>query len=221
MTTEQYYYLSAITMIISAALALFGLIFACIQLWQIRKNRQKQFDQLRREKTVEMVIHYVNSINRETKITEKIVSKFNDDQCLDLYTFNSFPIDEQIKDKICEICPYKQTCDKTKDIIKCKGDDGKYYIKDDILYFLREKVITHLNNLESVLLSWQLGIVEKSVIEEQFIFLDKKREKERALEVFRSIAGGGQSYPAIERFYQHLNKLRNEQAERSLKNVLK
>lgn len=215
MSNEQYQMLTSV-------LTLVGLLFACVQLWQIRSNRKKQFDQARREKTVEMVIHYVKSVSRETKISETIVSKFTDEQCLDLYNLNPFPVNESIKRRICEICPYKESCNKKIAEKKiCQGSDGKFYVKDDILYFLRDQAITRLNNLEIVLLAWQLGIVEQEIIEEQFLFLDKKREKERALEVFRSIAGGGQSYPAIERFYQNLDKRKLDKAKKALKKVIK
>ena len=79
-----------------------------------------------------------------------------------------------------------------------------YIIKDEVAYVLRSLAINYLNTLECVLLSWQLGVVDQSVIEEQFRFLNKKREREKAMGIFRVIAGSGQSYPAIEKFYQHL-----------------
>ena len=108
------------------------------------------------------------------------------------------------------------------DLKYCQKDEDKdnYYVQDALLYFLRGHIITYLNSLESVLLAWQLGIVEQKTIEEQFIFLNKKNQNERTLEIFRSIAGGGHSYPAIEKFYQHLNQKEMEEAKKSLKCIL-
>lgn len=223
MTTEQYNLISANIMGVSAVISLVALFFACFQLWQIRKNRQKQFDQSRREMTVKMVTFYVKNTNKETRAVEKIVSGFTDEQCQDLYNCSPFVIDEKTKNRICQICPHKQECEKFKNVFrhKCqlkKGD--KYIIDGTVLQFIRSNIISYLNNLECVLLSWQLGIVEQSVIEEQFMFLDKKRQREKALETFRMIAGSGRSYPAIEKFYQHLEQKRIDEAKKTLKKIL-
>ena len=223
MTTEQYNLISIIIMAISAGIALIGLVFACVQLWQIRKNRQKQFDQSRREKTVEMVTFYVKNTNKETRAVEKIVSGFTDEQCQDLYNCTPFVIDEKTKNRICQICPHKQECERLRNTFrhKCQLKNGdKYVVDGTVLQFIRSNIISYLNNLESVLLSWQLGIVEQSVIEEQFTFLDKKRQREKALETFRMIAGSGRSYPAIEKFYQHLEQKRINEAKATLKKIL-
>ena len=154
---------------------------------------------------------------------EKIVAGFSDEQCQDLYNYIPFPIDEKTKKLLCQICPHKDACEKI--INKNEGDcrfkkDNIYVIDDITLMFIRGHIISYLNVLECVLLSWQLGIVDQSVIEEQFIFLDKKRQKEQALDTFRSIAGLGKSYPAIEKFYQHLMQKRNEEAQKTLKDIL-
>ncbi|MBE6650401.1 MAG: hypothetical protein E7613_03720 [Ruminococcaceae bacterium] len=223
MITEQYYFLSILIMAFSAVLTLVGLIFACVQLFQIRKNRQKQFDQSRREKTVEMVAFYIKNTNRETRAVEKIVAGFSDEQCQELYNGTPFQIDEKTRDKICQVCPHKQECEHLKKSSEheCQLKKDSYYIVDGtVLQFIRSNIISYLNNLECVLLSWQLGIVEQSVIEEQFAFLDKKRQRERALETFRMIAGSGRSYPAIEKFYQHLTQKRSDEAKLTLKKIL-
>lgn len=214
--------LSNIISIIGGLTAILGIIFACVQLWQIKINRKRQFEQARREKTVEMVMHYSKCINSETKSTEKIVANFSDEQCQDLYNGNAFRIDEKTKEQLCKICPEKAKCEKSKKHERkmCQDNHGNYCIKGNILYFLRGNIITYLNTLESVLLAWQLGIVEQNVIEEQFVFLDKKRQRERALETFRTIAGNGHSYPAIEKFYQHLDEDKRKKAQETLKDIL-
>lgn len=226
MSSEQYYTISIIISIIMAIFTMASLIFACVQLWQIRSNRKKQFDQARREKTVEIVSHYVKdtTCNSQIRAVEKIVSTFTDEQCQDLYNFVPFIIDEKTKNKICPICPCKEACEKRKfeqQAEYCKDTTTEnYMIKDSILHFIRTNIISYLNAIECVLLSWQLGIVEQRVIEEQFVFLDRKRKKERALEIFRTIAGNGHSYPAIEKFYQHLDQKRTEAAKETLKDIL-
>ena len=200
--------------------AMGGVAFAGIQLRQIKSNRKKQYDQARREKTAEMVTYYTQRVNPQTRYVEKIVANFDDDQCIDLYNCVPFVVNEETHNKLCSICPNKSTCTKETEPL-CKNSDGKYYVKDELLYCLRGTIINYLNTLESVLLTWELGIVEQDVIVEQFAFLDKKRQKERALETFRSIAGGGHSYPAIEKFYQYLKRESEKKSEESLKDIIK
>lgn len=222
MNEGSYYFLSFVVSIVMAIISVIGLVFACIQLRQIKINRQRQFDQSRREKTIEMVTYYIEAMKPKTTTTEKIVSSLSDAQCQDLYNCQPFFVDENVRNNICSICPEKRRCEKL--IVKKRPCDtnkkGEYRISGEILYSMRDTVIAYLNSLECVLLAWQLGIVDQQALEEQFIFLDKKRRTERALENFRGIAGGGRAYPAIERFYQHIKKKKRDEAEKALKDIL-
>lgn len=212
MERDIYDFINVILNVILVLATVAGVIFASFQLWQIKTNRKRQFEQSRREKTVEMIIHYAKGISKETKTTEKIVAKLNDEQCQDLYNCTPFTISQNIAEQICAICPQKLKCKangKGKPKL-CQDKDGNYWIKDKMLYFLRGNIVSYLNSLETVMLAWQLGIVDQKAIEEQFLFLDKKRQRERALETFRTIAGNGHSYPAIEKFYQHLDMKRRK-----------
>lgn len=223
MTDTSYYFYSLIIAGATAIFTLVGLIFACFQLWQIKKNRVRQFDQARREKTVEMVLRYTKDTDNLTRAVEKIVSQFSDEQCQDLYNGVSFEIDDRVRSRLCSICPYQLECQKLKegDPKYCQGkDEQKYYVSGKLLYFVRGSIIDYLNSLECVLLAWQLGIVDQSALEEQFAFLDKKRTKDRAVTAFRTVAGNGRSYPAIEKFYQHLDQQSREAAKKSLKDIL-
>lgn len=220
MSPDVYY--SIIINGLTAVFTLTGLIFACVQLWQIRKNRVQQFEQARREKTVEMVFRYIKSTDNQTKAVEKIVSQFSDEQCQDLYNLVPFEIDDKTRRRLCGVCPYRTDCKNLgKDKPKYCQDQSKYYVKGDLLYFVRGSIINYLNSLECVLLAWQLGIVERSAMEEQFAFLDKRGSKNRAVSAFRLAANGGASYPAIEKFYQHLDQKRAEADKESLKDLLK
>lgn len=223
MSSDSYYFYSIVIAGLTALFTLAGLIFACVQLWQIKKNRVRQFDQARREKTVEMVLRYTNDTDNLTRAVEKIVAQFSDEQCQDLYSGTPFEIDTKIRERLCGVCPHQIDCKKLKEgeLKFCQGDDKKYYINGDLLYFVRGSIIDYLNSLECVLLAWQLGIVDQSALEEQFAFLDKKRSRDRAVTAFRIVAGNGRSYPAIEKFYQHLDQQREEAAKKSLKDILK
>lgn len=221
-SAETYYFYSMIVSVLMAFLTLAGLIFACVQLWQIKKNRVRQFDQARREKTVEMVLRYTKDTDNLTRAVEKIVAQFSDEQCQDLYNGIPFEIDDKTRQRLCGVCPHQECCKKLEDGAAkyCQSDDGKCSISGDLLYFVRGSIINYLNSLECVLLSWQLGIVDQFALEEQFAFLDKKRSTDRAAMAFRTFAGNGKSYPAIEKFYQHLDQQRMESAKKSLKDIL-
>lgn len=246
-------------------LAIIGLILVIIELFQVAKTRRRQFEQARREKTVEVVRQYSLGRVKGIKAIENIVANLTDDQCLDLYNGAQFTVSKDLGEKICDICPYKKECDekiknnkqqinlkddaetseaidtkktqeneKNTEITKSteistpeklygecfKNDGSVFYVKDSVLHFIRDNIISYLNSLECVLLAWELGIVDRKVIQDQFIFLDKKRQKERALEVFRSFAGNGRSYPTIEKFYLYLDYRRIQEAKK-MKKLLK
>ena len=161
-----------------AVIALGALIFTLIQIFQYKKSRKKQYDQARREKTVEMITYYSERINKETKYIEGIVCNFTDEQCQDLYDCNPFIVDKRTIDKLCVVCPNRDKCKtgllKTK---LCKGPGNTYYVRDNLLYHLRGNIISYLNTLEAVMLTWQLAITDRKIIEEQFAFLNKKGKK--------------------------------------------
>lgn len=169
-----------------------------------------------------MVLHYTTDTDNLTRAVERIVAQFSDEQCQDLYNGMPFEIDEKTRKRLCGFCPHQIDCKKLKanELKYCQGEDKKFYISGDLLYFVRGSIIDYLNSLECVLLAWQLGIVDQSALEEQFAFLDKKRSRDRAVTAFRTVAGNGRSYPAIEKFYQHLDQQRSEAAKKSLKDIL-
>ena len=73
---------------------------------------------------------------------------------------------------------------------------SSYTVDGKILTELRWHVITYLNTLETIMISWQLGIVDRDTIEEQFQFVNDPL-KGSTLSEFRHTAGG---FPAIEAF---------------------
>ncbi len=204
-----------------ALIALIALVFSYRQIREFIKSRNKQYEQLRREKTVDIITYYSERINKETKYIENIVCNFTDEQCQDLYDCNPFIVDKRTIDKLCAICPNRDKC-KSSFLNKepCKGPGNTYYVRDNLLYHLRGNIISYLNTLEAVLLTWQLSITDQKIIQEQFAFLDKKRKKERALETIRMIAGGGKAYPAIEKFYQYLDRKAAEESKKTVKEII-
>ena len=67
----MYYTLSIAFDGLIVVLTVIGAVFACIQLNQIKVNRKRQFYQSRREKTVEMVMYYVQNTKKRDSCDRK------------------------------------------------------------------------------------------------------------------------------------------------------
>ena len=202
-----------------------GLAITIVQLWILNKNRKKQLKQARIENTVEMVKYYSQNLTIEGKCAERIVRNFTEKQCRDLYEFLPVTVDSTTLKKICEICPEleKKACEDSQmqDGFKCKMQNGSYILEDYTVNALRGYVITYLNNLESVLLAWQLGSVEQKALQKQFEFLNRDDQREYTLQTFREVAGNGKSYPAIDKFYKYLNYEKQKAAKKEMKELKK
>ena len=152
------------------------------------------------------------SLERETSLAEKIVEKFNQEQCRKLCRQEKFLVDKEAKkalcqicsDKHCENCDYKETCDKTE-----------YEVSDRQLLELRWYVISYLNTLETVLVAWQQGTVDRKVIEHEFSYLYSRENGWDVLSAFRDAAGGTKAFPVIEAFIFTLKE--NEAKKNKLK----
>lgn len=160
------------------------------QLLESQKEQiQKHHEERRRENTVTFMSNWYSSVKKDTFIAEQVARQLNPSQCQSLYQHNSFYVSEEIKKDICKFCPLVDKCDNCS----LKGSnkiDGK------ILTELRWHVIAYLNTLETMLVAWDLGIVDKKTVEEQFQFLCDSSRGE-TLVGFRHSAGG---YPVIEKF---------------------
>ncbi len=75
---------------------------------------------------------------------------------------------------------------------------------------LRWYIMHYLNNLECVLLQCKNGSVDVDVFYEQFRYQYNTRDGVMALKEFREVAGGIESYPAIEWFCANLEERAKE-----------
>lgn len=160
------------------------------QIYLLKKQIKEQHEERRRENTTQFMATWCNSVKKDTCIAEQVARKLNTDQCKKLYQHESFSVSNDIKKDICKFCPInKEICEK------CSLRDSEL-VDGKILTELRWHVITYLNTLETILISWDLGIVDKETIENQFAFLNDT-DKGCTLAEFRHTAGG---YPVIEKF---------------------
>lgn len=139
---------------------------------------------------------WCNSVKKDTCIAEQVARDLNTEQCKKLYQHMPFDVAQKTKESICKFCPLNKDACNNCSLKNTNSVDGK------ILTELRWHVITYLNTLETILVSWHLGIVDKDIIEEQFAFMNDPY-KGCTLSEFRHTAGG---YPIIEQFIDKIKK---------------
>lgn len=188
------------------------------------------YERARREKTLDLLMIWSTNLTPETNFAVKIVEKFNKDQCTKLYKMDEFYVSKEVcyeiktvysdykEENKTSICEYLQTntIEKNVDGINCtscaaktKSEDvllDKYYIKK-----LRYSILQYLNILETVLLGWQNGVIDKEVVEQQFSFLHDPANNKNCLQDFRVAAGAERSYPSIEAFCIKLEENRKSE----------
>lgn len=181
---------------VELALLFLTAILAVPQLFFIKKQMKDNHEERRRENTINFMSTWCNSVKKDTSIAEQVARKLNCEQCKKLYKHEPFAVSDDIKKDVCKFCPLD-----TEKCENCTLKDSNT-IDGKILTELRWHVITYLNTLETLMVSWHLGIVDKKTIEEQFAFMNDS-EKGCTLAEFRHSAGG---YPLIEEFIDEIKK---------------
>ena len=196
--------------IILTSLTLMATSLIIVQIRLARKHKRDEHEEIRRVKTVEVIMAWSQSLKKETSFANRIVEHFSPDQCTKLYKQEAFEVTEEVMGKICDICQLANT-------LKCKEcknhEHKKYIIKDLALSELRWYIISYLNMIESVLIAWQMGIVDRKTIEHQFSYLYDPKKQKNVLEAFRNAAGGVERYPAIDAFCKQLQDIKNPSAK--------
>jgi len=194
------------TQIVLVILTLLSLLMIVLQ---IKSEHEKS----RREKAVDLLLQWTQTITKEMNSVKKIVEKFDGEQCRKLFIEEEFEVNCNIYDDIMEAINEKSDKKEKNDkCAECDGDDadcrkkislGKKHIRK-----LRWNTISYLNLLESILVAWQYSIVDREIIEHQFSFQVSPKDGKRVLDNFRKIAGAEDSYPAIEIFCSNLEQQR-------------
>ena len=171
-------------------------------------------NQLRKSKAAEAITFYIQKTTDTASISVKIVSSFTQEQCDCLHKRKELVVDAKELGLLCYICPHREFCRKAGAQKLCATQDNEVFLHKDISYLMRYEVLRYLNNLESVLLYWELGVVDQKIIEKELLFLKYKDSDYKGLEMMRKLFGGAEAYPAIENYYLYIEKKR-------LKSILK
>lgn len=188
---------------LNIALSVVGIVSSLaifVQIFLIKKQMKNGYEKSRREKTVDLLIVWTKSLNKETIQAKKIVESLSDKQCMDLYNNIPFEVDPKIRDKLCIFCSEK-VCKDCEAYQEC---NGRYKVSNKQLANLRFHAVTFLNTLESILVAWQSSIVDDQIICAQFGYLFNQQEGKDLMYSMRKACGGVDSYPAIAAFYDYL-----------------
>lgn len=161
-----------------------------VQLILMKRQIMQDHDRSRRENTVRILTEWCMALKEETNVAEAIAQELSLEDCRNLYNRHPFEIKEHLFDMLSEICPEP-----------LKKTDDKCIVQGEGLNILRWHVISYLNILETTLLAWKMGIVEKNVVEIQFASLCDDTQGRDFLHNMRKAADG---YPVIEEFREKL-----------------
>ena len=162
-----------------------------VELILLKRQIAQDHDRSRRENTVQVLSDWCLALREETNVAEAIVQQLSFEDCQHLYKREPFEMKENLFHMLSEICP--EPLQKTQ--------DGQCIVQGEGLNILRWHVMSYLNILETTLLAWKLGIVERDEIEQQFSFLCDDTQGRDFLTNMRKAADG---YPIIEEFMKKL-----------------
>ncbi len=198
-------------------LTLLSLMSIILLYRQIKGEHEKA----RREKAIELLLAWTNGITCETNAVKKIVEKLDENQCRNLFLEEKFKVscsvydeiieainDQSIKPKKCDECG-KNKQDECDENMKNECNEMLTLNKRQIKK-LRWNIISYLNLVEAILVSWQYSVADREIIEQQFAFLVSPKEGKNILEEFRVAAGSEDAYPAIEIFCNHMETERKK-----------
>ena len=191
MTLEEASQLSTVI----GSLAIFGIIF---QIYLASKQIKADHERSRREKAVELIKDWSKSVQREQTWARKLVEQFSAEQCRYLFNQSCFDLPKKLEPHLHQFF----------EIEKDQKKNGSITLTEKQVVTLRWYIVSYLNLLEAILVSWQYSVVDREIIEHEFSFLFSPEQGHFALSEFRSAAGGQKTYPAIEIFANHLEEKR-------------
>ena len=182
-------------------------VFALGSVWIMRKQMKKEYDCRRREQTVQLVGRWSENLHPNINRIKRVAEKLSSDQCRKIYNEEEFHASKEIYREIVKALGLKKKKQKTKKKNNCN-------VTEEMSSMMHYELVFYLNQLETVLISWQHHIADDEIIEAQFSFLLDDREGKTILENFRRACGSEKTYPAIEMFSQHLKKEREKSLNR-------
>lgn len=196
--------------------------------WQIKQNNKfnKQLhESQRRNNAANILYQWSANLAKEESIAKRIVEQFDKAQVKALFCeadslivtqeqyekmFQIFKCElgTKLTSKRCIKCSSGKECNENEssDLCRVCPNKGKHTLNKNEIILLRWYIMHYLNNLECVLLQCKNGSVDVDIFYEQFRYQYNTRDGVMALKEFREVAGGIESYPAIEWFCANLEE---------------
>lgn len=171
---------------------------------------KKEYDCRRREQTVQLAGRWSDNLQPNINRIKRVCEKLSSDQCRKICNEEEFRVSSEI---YLEIVRALQPKENQQNI----NGDEECVVTEEMSSRMRSELIYYLNQLETVLISWQHHIADDKIIEAQFSFLMDDKEGKTILENFRRACGSEKTYPAIEMYSQHLKKKREKSLKRKKK----
>lgn len=171
-------------------------VFGLIAGW---RQYRSDHDRSRREKAIEYILVWVQSLNRRATLARKLVETFNHQQAKALIEQRAFKIDD-------EHAPLIEGIFEPLPVL----EDEKYKITQAMSAELRWIIVSYINNLEAIMAAWYYHVADRKIIAEQFAYLISPSNGHFILEEFRATANDAQHYPAISAFVRSYKASREE-----------
>jgi hypothetical protein len=182
MSPETQHTIQAIASAVSAIAA----AVALMSLYLLVKQRWSDHDRSRGERAIELTRFWATALTRRAAITKKLVERLDDAQTRSLWKMEAFSV-------LTELEHVLRGCIPAELHEGLEKQDGRIYLKEDVVTIVRWEMVTYLNQLESILMASRHNIADRDLIEEQSRYLVKRSEGSYLLETFRTAAGGASS----------------------------
>ncbi len=160
---------------------------------QIESNQKNECCKL----TIDLLLNWSQNLTSDMSRSRKIVEQFDIEQCKKLFDNELFEVKPKQYKYICRRIYKRDPYFLSNRVIKLKPLE---------VNTLRDDVIKYLNLLESILAARQYGVADDELITKEFKYLVKSKSGECVLSVFREAMGDIESYPAIKKFCEDMNK---------------
>jgi hypothetical protein len=163
------------------------------------KSLKADHERSRKEMAVSIIREWNRDIKPETSAADKLVTKWNEEQCRNLANLLPVKINpDQVH--LVNACTKHEISNPTPQ------DDGRILLTLEEVACIRYAAADYLNSIECVLLAWQLNIVDRETIERQFQYMDRPKDGYSTLECLRVAFGGAETFPATEEFIETLKE---------------
>ena len=155
-----------------------------------------QHERARREKAVEIIRTFTQSITFNWSSTHKLVERMATSQLKALNEGQPFAIPESEMHEVQAALPGESF--KTEDhVIKLTGEQA---------YKLRFQALEVLNSAEMVFQAWDRDVADPKIIEDEMLFLYEPDAPQptTCMQRFREILQGERYFPALYKFIKHL-----------------